>query len=298
MGGEKMATQDTVLVTGITGQQGGATARSLMRRGVKVYGLTRNLAKAEEWRKFGVQVLAGDLTDRKSMDAALKNVKKVFLVTTPLESGMDAEVRQGTTVIDAAKAAGVSHLVFTSVIGANRKTGIPHFETKGRIEEHLRESGVPATVLRPVFFMENFGSPWMLPGIQSGKLVNPVRPDRRLQMIALRDIGEFATEAFHRPKEFIGHAIDLAGDEMTFPEALDILSRTLGKPVRYEVLPDDQLEKAVGHDMALMYRWFNGQGHGNIKNVHADVKALEKQWGIPLTKFRELVAEARWAKAA
>jgi uncharacterized protein YbjT (DUF2867 family) len=286
-----MSTSDAVLVTGITGQQGGAAADSLLRRGVRVVGLTRDAGKAAEWKSRGVELAEGNLSDAKSMEGALKKAGRVFLVTTFVEEGMDAEVRQGTTAIDAAKASGVKHLVFASVVSAEKRTGIPHFETKGRIEEHLRRSGVPFTILRPVFFMENFASPWMLPAIRQGKLVNPVRPSVALQMIALRDIGEFVAAAFGRPKEFLGQAVELAGDELTMPEAMRILSERMGRKIAYEVLPDDQLENAVGHDMATMYRWFNSTGY------HVDIPALAKRWGIPLTRFSELVREARWASA-
>lgn len=286
-----MSASDAVLVTGITGQQGGAAADSLLRRGVRVVGLTRDAGKAAGWKSRGVELVEGNLADAKSMEGGLEKAGRVFLVTTFIEEGMDAEVRQGTTAIDAAKAAGVKHLVFASVVSAEKRTGIPHFETKGRIEEHLRRSGVPFTILRPVFFMENFASPWMLPAIRQGKLVNPVRPSVALQMIALRDIGEFVAAAFARPKEFLGQAVELAGDELTMPEAMRILSERMGRKIAYEVLPDDQLENAVGHDMATMYRWFNSTGY------HVDIPALAKRWGIPLTRFSELVREARWASA-
>lgn len=286
-----MGGNEAVLVTGITGQQGGAVAQNLLDRGVEVIGFTRNIGKAADWMPKGVRVVEGDLTDRKSLDQALRNAKKVFLVTTFLEAGMEAEVRQGTTTIDSAKEAGVEHLVFTSVVSAEKRTGIPHFETKGRVEEHLRTSGVPYTIIRPVFFMENFVAPWMLPSIRQGKLVNPVRPDRKLQMIALRDIGEFVAQAFLRPGEFLGQAIDLAGDDLTMPEALGLISKRVGRDISYEVLPDDQLETALGHDMAVMYRWFNTEGY------HVDIPKLAKQWGIPLTRFRDLVKGAEWGRA-
>lgn len=287
-----MAMSDTIVVTGATGQQGGAVARSLLRQGQKVRALSRNPAKAEALKKLGAEVVAGDLTNRASLDVALRGAKKVFVVTTPFEAGMEAEVRQGITAADAARAAGVEHLVYTSVGSAHKQTGIPHFETKWKVEQHIQKLGLPATILRPVFFMDNFGSPWMLPAIQQGKLVSPVRPDRPLQMIALRDIGEFAAAAFLRPKEFLGQAIDLAGDELTLPQAAEIIARALGKPVQYELLPDEQAEKTLGHDFAVMYRWFNAVGYS------VNIPALERRWGIPLTKFKDLVAAAPWAKGA
>lgn len=281
---------EKILITGATGQQGGAVARSLLRQGQKIRILTRNPAKGEKLRKMGAEVVVGDLTDTASVKTALQGIKKVFLVTTPFEAGMETEVRQGITMVDAAKATGVDHLVFNSVVSADRNTGIPHFETKWRVEQHIQKTRIPATILRPAFFMENFASPWMLPAMQKGKLVFPMQPNRRLQMIALKDIGEFAAAAFIRPKEFIGHVIELAGDEMTIPEALDILSRSMARKIQYEQLPDDQLENALGRDMAVMFRWFNKVGY------NVNIPVLEKRWGINLTKFKEVIAEAPWAK--
>lgn len=272
-----------ILVTGATGQQGGIVARYLLQQGEKVRALTRHPAKADALKKLGAEVAAGDLTDKASFQPALRGVQRVFLVTTPFEAGLEAEVRQGIEMVDAAKAAGVAHLVFSSVGSANKSTGIPHFETKRRVERHLRESGLPATILRPVFFMENFTAPWMIPAIQQRKVVLPLAPDRTLQMIALDDLGAFAAAAFLRPKEFLGQEIDLAGDALTMPEALGLLGKEIGAPIQYEQLPIDQAEQQLGQDAAMMYRWFNEVGY------NVDIPALEKRWAIPLTKFRELV---------
>jgi uncharacterized protein YbjT (DUF2867 family) len=109
-------------------------------------------------------------------------------------------------------------------------------------------------------------------------------------MIALQDIGEYAAAAFLRPKEFIGQAIELAGDELTLPEAMKIISQAVGKTVGYEQLPDGQSEKTWGHDFAVMFRWFNEVGY------NVDIPALQKRWGIPLTKLKDLVAHAPWVK--
>ena len=279
---------ETILVTGATGQQGGAVAKSLLRQGQKVRGFTRNPAKAEALKKLGAEVVSGSLTDRSSLDLALKGVKKVFLMTTFFEEGMEADVQQGITMVDAAKAAGVEHLVFTSVGSAHRKTGIPHFETKWQVEQHIQKIGLPATILRPTAFMDNFGTFWQ--PSSEGVIMAPLRPDTKLQMIAVKDIGEFGAAAFLRPSEFIGQAIDLAGDELTMPEVATHLSRTMGRSVQFQQIADDQAEAAVGLDFALMFRWFNEVGYD------VDIPALQQRWGIPLTTFKELIAEAPWAK--
>jgi hypothetical protein len=109
-------------------------------------------------------------------------------------------------------------------------------------------------------------------------------------MIALQDIGEFAAAAFLRPKDFIGQAIELAGDELTLPEAMKIISQATRKTVVYEQLPDEQSEKTWGHDFAVMFRWFNKVGY------NVDISGLQKRWGVPLTHFKDLVARAAWTK--
>lgn len=277
-----------ILVTGATGQQGGAVARSLLRQGQKVRVLTRNPDKAAGLAKAGAEVIKGDLTDPTSLAAALRGVQGVFAMSTPFEAGMDAEVKQGIVLADAAKKAGVAHYVYTSVGSADRRTGIPHFETKWKVEQHLRQLGLSSTVLRPVWFMENFST--FFPPSSQGVLALPLRPTTKLQMIALQDIGEFGAAAFVRPSQFIGQTIVLAGDELTMPEVATHLSRTMGRPVRFQEIPDDQVKAMMGHDFALMFRWFNEVGYS------VDIPALRQRYGIPLTTFADLVTGADGAK--
>src|SRR5829696_2881793 len=150
-------TDRLILVTGATGQQGGAAARHLLANGWRVRGLTRNPAsdKAQALVALGAEVVEGDLYDRTSVDTALQGAYGVFSVQNfwlP-DVGAEGEVRQGQLLADAAHAAGIKHFVYTSVGGAERATGIPHFDSKWAIEQHIAALGLPATVLRPVFFM-------------------------------------------------------------------------------------------------------------------------------------------------
>ena len=281
-----MATSSVILVTGATGNQGGAVARSLLQQGQKVRALTRNPANAEALRNLGAEVVIGDLTDRASLDRALQGEKRAFLVVTFFEAGLEAELTQGIVMADAAKAAGVEQLVFSSVGSAHRRTGIPHFETKRKVEQHIEKLGIPTTILRPTAFMENFRLYWA-PSPQ-GILMLPFHPDTKLQLVAVQDIGTFAAAAFLRPDEFIDQAIDLAGDELTMPEVAGHLSRAMGRTVKFQPIPDDQAEAAVGQDFAFMFRWFNEVGY------NADIPDLPERWGIPLTTFEDLVAGPSW----
>jgi uncharacterized protein YbjT (DUF2867 family) len=289
-----MAAKRTILVTGATGQQGGAVARCLLAKGQNVRLLTRSPEKAKELTGKGAIIARGDFESPESLKDAVSGVDGVFLMGTPFDRGLEAEIRQGKAVITACWKFGRSpHIVYSSVCGANLGTGIPHFESKARVESYLKETGQTCTILRPVWFMENFSSPWLYPSVERGVLSTPVRPDRSLQMIALADIGEFASEAFLRPEEFIGKEIDLAGDELTMGDIALQISCAMNREIRYEQIPDEKAESTVGRDFALMYRWFNRQGY------QVDIEELQNRWEIPLTRFsRWLGRSALYRKAA
>lgn len=144
-----MARTEAVLVTGASGQQGGALGRNLLKEGIKVRALTRSPEKGSVLKSLGAEVVTGNFNDPKSLQLALNGVKKAFLMTTLFEEGMDAEVKQGKTMVDAVKAANVEHLVFSSVADADSETGIPHFDTKRQVEQYIQKIGLPATILPP-----------------------------------------------------------------------------------------------------------------------------------------------------
>ncbi len=188
----------------------------------------------------GAEVVQGDNEDRAALEAALKGVYGVFSVQNNWlpNVGLEGEVRQGQLIADAAKAAQVRHFVYTSVGGAERNTGIPHFESKWQIEQYIHALGLRATVLRPVAFMENYN--WSRPAILSGTLASiGLRLDKVQQMIAVDDIGALAALAFERPEEFIGRAIEIAGDELTEPQIVETFSRVIGRPIQLGQMPFD-----------------------------------------------------------
>jgi uncharacterized protein YbjT (DUF2867 family) len=263
--------EKTIVVTGATGQQGGATARHLLAQGWRVRALTRDPqgAAAQALAAVGAEVVSGNMDDRTSLDQAFAGAYGVFSVQNfwlP-DVGAAGEVRQGKIVADAAKAAGVRHLVYTSVGGAERQTGLSHFDSKWQIEEYVRSLSLPATVLRPVFFMENLTSPMM--GPRDGVLANALRPTTSLQMIAVEDIGFFAALAFARPQEFIGKAIELAGDSLTMPQVAETMTRVTGQPVQFVEVPLEQVA-AFSQETADMLAWFNDHGY------EADIAGLRK----------------------
>jgi uncharacterized protein YbjT (DUF2867 family) len=260
-----------ILVSGATGQQGGAVVRNLLERGFGVRALTRDPAKpaGKELAGLGAEVVSGDLEDRASIEHVLQDVHGVFSVQQFFEAGYEGEVRQGVQLADAAKAAGVDHYVYSSVGSAHRETGIPHFESKWEVEEHVRASGVPYTVLRPVYFMQNWEM--MREPILGGTLPQPLDPGKPFQMIDADDIGVFAATAFENPDGWIGREVDLAGDELTMPEIAATFSRVIGRQVDYFQVPWEGFEEQMGEEFTVMYRWFNDYGY------EADVAGLRKE---------------------
>ncbi|MFI1100755.1 NmrA/HSCARG family protein [Streptomyces melanogenes] len=156
----------TVAVTGATGAQGGATARALLSAGHQVRALTRrpDSPAADALRSLGAEIRHADFDDRPSLEAALAGADSLFAVTTPFGTDTATEVQQGTALIDAAAKAHVEHIVFTSAAHADRDTGVPHYDSKQLIEQHLRAAGVPWTVIAPAAFMDNYASGWTSTG--------------------------------------------------------------------------------------------------------------------------------------
>src|SRR5438128_8208948 len=207
-----MAETKTILVAGATGQQGGAVARSLLKRGHRVIGLTRSASKLNALAAVGIEGAQGDLTQRASLAPLVRNVDGFFVVTTPFGPDFsvhpEKEVQQGTTAIDAAKAASVAHVVLASVASADRNTGIPHFESKAQVAQYVRASRVPNTIVPPVAFMDSYVSPWMTSSLQRGVSQSPLPQTTRQQLVAVKDVGEFVARASTVPRAAIGRPWD------------------------------------------------------------------------------------------
>lgn len=281
---------DVILVCGATGRQGGAVAGRLLTSGHKVRVMTRKPGgnAAQGLAAMGVEVVMGDLDDPASVARALDGVWGAFSVQNAWEAGVVREEEQGRRFVELAMNAGLRHLVYSSVQSADRKTGLPHFESKARVEEAIRNSGLASyTILRPVFFMENFLSPRFKPGIDQGKLKMAIAPDRPLQMIALDDIGRFGQRAFEDHEALNGRAVDLAGDQLTLPRAAEIIGAAAGRSVTFERSPLEEVRK-MNEDLAQMVEWYDRVGY------NVDIPALAAEFGIRLTSFPDWASRVHW----
>lgn len=285
----------TVLVTGATGRQGGAVIRHMLPKGWRLRALTRNPSNhaAQDLARRGVEVVGGDLEDPASVAKAAVGVYGIYSVQDFWAVGAKREVRQGKNIADAAKKAGVTHFVYSSVGGAERNTGIPHWESKWEVENYIRSLGLPATVIRPAAFMETYYIDQVEIGILKGKLTDPIRGDKPYQTIATDDIGAFVALAFDRSAEFIGKELEIAGSELTNLEAAKVFSRVLGKPVKFQKLPLPLVRLALGKEFYTMFRWFNEAG------FKADIAGLRRAYPeVRLHTLEEWLREEGWHRRA
>jgi uncharacterized protein YbjT (DUF2867 family) len=275
-----------VLVCGATGRQGGSVAHELLAHGWQVRALTRDPSQpaARELVELGAEVVRGDFHDRSTLEGALEGCYGCYSVQSFWETGdPDLEVGEGREVAEAAAEAGVRHFVYSSVGGAERGTGIAHFDSKWAVEERVRALDLPATILRPVFFMENWSGPDMRNAVLGGTVVMGLKPRTALQMIAVRDIGVFARMAFENPDTWLGEAIEIAGDALTMPQVATAFSRALGRPVNYRRLSYDEIRDSLGEDYAVMVRWFDVHGYkadiAKLRRVHPGLMGFEAWLG-------------------
>ncbi|ETA72019.1 MULTISPECIES: NmrA/HSCARG family protein [Mesorhizobium] len=282
-----MTSKRSILVTGATGQQGGAVARALLSRGHRVKALTRkpDSDAARQLAAAGAEVVAGDLADAASIVQAAKDVDTMFLMGNSYEAGLEEETRQGILAADAAKAAGIGHLIYSSVADADKQTGIPHFESKYLVEQHVRQLGIPHTISAPVAFMENAIAPWSTGALSQGTLAFAMPPKRVLQLVALADIGAFVAALAERRDQVFGKRYDFAGDELSGEEQAKILTEAIGRPIRYQEIPI-AAARQQSEDAALMFEWFDRVGYD------VDIAALHRQF--PEVRWHGF---ADWARA-
>ena len=271
-----------IVVTGATGRQGGAVVRHLLSENAwRVRAVTRNVQSpaAKRLAARGVEVVQAALDDAKGLASAMAGAHGAYSVQNFWESGVAREIAQGRAVADAAKAAGVKHFVYGSVGSAAKGSGVEHFESKFVIEDHIRALGLPATFVRPSCFMENYYIPQVEVALLKGKLLDPVKADKRFQLVAVDDIGAFVAHAFAQPDALIGQAVDIAGDELTNPQAAAIFSRVMDRTIAFKRIPP-LVVRLFMSEFRAMFAWFNEGG------FTADVSAVRTRF--PSVKWKGL----------
>ncbi|WP_243982291.1 NmrA/HSCARG family protein [Streptomyces sp. NEAU-YJ-81] len=271
----------TVVILGATGQQGGSVAAALRADGWAVRAVVRDPSghRARSLSAAGVETVRGDLGDPESLRAAFLDAHGVFSVQP--SSGQagagvtdEDEVRFGTTVAEIAERCGVSHLVYSSTVAAGpTPTGIGHFDTKSRVEAHVRNLDIASTIIRPATFMEILMLPGM--GLDRGRMSFLMRPDQAMQFIAVRDIGRIVAAVFGSPDRYAGRTVEIAGDTLTGKALAEHLTQAAGRPISYSRLPTTLLaqDEILGKSAALVD---NGRlvGNANLDALRAEFPFL------------------------
>jgi uncharacterized protein YbjT (DUF2867 family) len=284
---KSMSSENVVLVTGGTGSQGGATATHLLAaKKVRVRVLTRNLEspKAKSLAARGVELVKGDFEDVASLRAALAGVSAAFSVQQWTEKGgTAAEELNGTRFADAVKASGSPHLVYSSAEGVERKSGLGHYESKWAIEQHIGNLKLPATILRPVGFMDAFGAPAMQRGMFLGMFRANFGLSHRIQFVATYDIGWFAARALEDPERYAGRVIPLAGDELSVGDIIRTFKTVTGHKPWVAPIPAFVAKKMMPKEFLDMFRWIREKG------FKADIAQVRQE-------YPQLLTFAGWLK--
>ncbi|MFD2797209.1 NmrA/HSCARG family protein [Promicromonospora vindobonensis] len=286
-----------VLVIGATGNQGGATARALLDRGVGVRALVRDLGsdKALALRERGAELVTGDLDDLPSLITAAEGTDGVFSIPYPdvNDLGGDAEVVRGRNVVEAARRAGVTHLVHSSVSGAGDfhrtqpgwaegRWDKHYWESKAAVDEAVRTGGFEHwTVLKPATFMENLlGWSYLFGDWSSGTIITGFAADTLIPWTAVDDIGEAAAIALTEPGRLDGLDVELAGELLTMTQTAEILGEVTGRTIAAPVLtPQEAVDRGMLPAMINAVEQINENG---APARPEDVRAL----GLPTTDFR------------
>ena len=262
--------QQTVFVTGATGRQGGAVAKSLLKRGFYVKALARDPAspKAQHLQQLGAEIIAGDLNKPDSFAGELKNADAVFCVLT-FKNGIDTEIKQGYTLASLAKENNIRHYLYSSVIAAELHTGIPHWESKYQIENYIRKIGLPHTIIRPSSLYENFLIPQLKKRILKGKFLSPIDRNRIQQFISVKDIGEISASIFMNREKYLNKTFAIAAEQLSIEEVVQAFSMAMGKKIIYREIPPLIVRLILGKTAFNIVKWVNEHDGIFVKDLIA-----------------------------
>lgn len=262
-----MATQRTIFITGITGNQGSALAKYLLDQNFSVIGLTRDAKtdKAKQWKDKGATIVEGNLDDPETFRSHLNRADGAFLVQTL--QGKEGEIVQGKRFLDAIDGDNDLHLVYSSVLGADLNTGVPHFESKFEIENYLKSLKLSYTIIRPASFYENHLFPRVASDIKKGKYVSPLKKTCRQQMIGTDDIGKIAATVFANKEKYRNRTLSIATDEWKIGEVPAAFAEAINRPVSYKKLPGFIARLFMGKDLSKMFRYMNENDFSVIDNI-------------------------------
>ncbi|HMC86160.1 MAG TPA: NmrA/HSCARG family protein [Chitinophagaceae bacterium] len=257
----------TIFVTGATGNQGGAVVRSLLNNGFKVKALTRNAdsPEAQIIKNLNAEIVQGNLNNPSTYRKHLEEIDGIFCVLT-FQNGIREEISQGKELANLAKSYNVSHFLYSSVIGADLHTGIPHWESKLMIENHIKQQNLPYTIIRPAALFENFLIPAVKKRILKGTLPSPLTKEVIQLFISSSDIGNISSLIFLNPDQNLRKTILLATEGIDQENVARIFSNALGREIKYQKMPMVLTRLFMGKNLYTMFKWYNENYACLIKN--------------------------------
>ncbi|ABW10908.1 NmrA family protein [Parafrankia sp. EAN1pec] len=272
-----------IVVVGATGLQGRAVTAHLLAAGWRVRAMTRDPggAPARALAAEGAEIVRGEMDDIDSLTAAMHGAYGVFSVQptvgsvgTPPDFTAADEIRWGGNVAQAAQTTGVRFFLYASVAAAGRHETevLPQaLVSKWHIEQRIAGLGLPAAVLRPAAFMENYSAGYYL---RDNAVTAPFAADVPQQVIAVDDVAALAASAFARPQEWIGRAIDVAGDELTPVQVTTAICEAIRQPLPYVQTPIETIRQ-VSEELAYAVEWQNERGWRadilTTRQIHPDL---------------------------
>jgi uncharacterized protein YbjT (DUF2867 family) len=250
----------TIVVTGATGLQGGAVTRHLLSEGWHVRGLTRDVAskQAQALAATGAEVVQGDMGDPASLRPVFEGAYGVYSVQNPYIGGPEAEVTQGKNVADVARESDVQHLVYGSAGFGTKGTGVPSWETKLQVEEHIKAIGLPVTIVRPMALMEIMTHKKFYPGVGAWRVMPALMGrSRKLGWLCADDLGEVVGKAFADPQRFLGREMSLSSDIQSLAQCRAIYREVMGKNPSSFPMPVWLFRRFgfMGKDLLAMWTW-------------------------------------------
>ncbi|MNS38639.1 NAD(P)H azoreductase [compost metagenome] len=284
----------SILVIGATGTIGSLITKGLASAGAEVKALVRQAGKCDF--PAGVTEVVADLTDVRSMRVALSSVRTLFL----LNAVTPDEVTQALITLNLAREAGIERLVYLSVIHADKFTNVPHFTGKHTVERMIESFNIPATILRPAYFMQN--DRMVQQTIQNYSVYPMPIGSAGVSMIDARDIADVAVAELLR-RDKAPSALDRVTLELVGPQALTgasvakIWSSALGRDIAYggdDVATFEGQLASYGptwlaYDMRLMMAGIQKFG---MQATEGTVEQLQTIIGHPLRTYEDFVREA------
>jgi uncharacterized protein YbjT (DUF2867 family) len=263
-----LPTTNKIFVTGANGNQGSAAVRNLLSKGLHVKAFVHNSTVSKLNVHANLEIIKGDLDDVNSYRNHLNDCDGIFCLLTYIH-GVNKEIKQGIDLVNAARENGIKHFVYSSVIGSDLNTGIPHWESKNKIEDHIKASGMSYTILRPSSLYENFLIPQVKSRILKGKLVLPTRKNTVQQFISSEDVGKIATKVFSDPGMYQSKTMNLAAEQMDGEQLAATFSKAMDREIKFQQLPMLITRLVMGRDLAKMFRWVNNNDACFVKDIQS-----------------------------